>query len=156
MSTNRSETELESAVREVVDAVRFATSYVAKPEDKYLRNLKGDCLSRPFGTRELPVSGMISLLHDAFKKGKPEAELLEVPEALSKAIRGWYRTQESALDIDLAHLYEERAEAKVEVAEAESRISPSGQVVKKLRLAHRAHIIAREHYITAVESKAAS
>jgi hypothetical protein len=152
MSTNHSPTEL--ATRAVIDAVRLATSGVPKPKDSYLRNVKGDCLSRPFGTREMSLPAMVALLVDALGNGKPLAEVLEVPEALSRALRSVANENEKALDIDLAHLYEERAEAEVEVAEAESRIAPSGQIVQKLRLAHRSHIIAREVYIAAVEAKA--
>lgn len=155
MTTNHSQNELERSTKEVIDSVRFATSGVPKPEDTYLRNLKGDCLSRPFGTRELPVSGMVALLFDAFKKGKPLAELREVPAALDAALVSWFESKPVVIEPCVAGLYEEKAEAVAEITEAEARIDSSSPVLQRLRIANREHFHAREVYIKALEKQGA-
>jgi hypothetical protein len=154
-ATNPTTTELDAsrATKSVIDAVRSATGGIPKPADKYLMNVKGDCFSRPERTRPIKLNDMVALLYDAFQKGKSEGELLEVPDALARAIRQWYETQPQILDVDVAHLHEERAEAEAEIAEAEARIDQSGPVLQRLRISHRNHFAARETYIRSVEQK---
>jgi hypothetical protein len=140
------------AENRILDAIRLARSTATEPQSPKMHDLAGDVLSR----RKLkPVRHLLALLHDAFQRGADEAALMEVPEELSRALRRW-KARESApcLDLNIESLHEEQAEAGAEIAEAEARISPSGQAVQKLRLAHRRHNVARERFINAVESKA--
>jgi hypothetical protein len=156
-ATNPIESQLAvpQATAAVVEAVRVATAGVPKSDDTYLRNLKGDCLSRSTSrARELSVEGMIALLYDAFKSGeKSQAELLQVPAALGSAIRSWFKAQEDAVAYAKAHIGEERAEGGQDNAEAEFEENACGPTLQKLEQATRAHIAASELQIIAARRR---